>query len=82
MMMNDIMESDDMLFNNMMLMMKNKSTGLNHLRTLCSDFRKRHFRPSAEVVVWITKYSAYDFHVNYRMTQDTFFKSSFARYFK
>jgi len=56
-----------------MFMMKKKSTSLNHLRTLCSDIRKKHFRPSAEVEVWITKYSAYDFHVNCRMTQDTFY---------
>jgi len=63
-----IIESDDMLLNSMMFMMKKKSTSLNHLRTLCSDIRENHFRSSAEVVVWITKYSAYDFHVNYQMT--------------
>lgn len=68
MMMNDMMKSDDMMF-----LIKNKSTGLNHLRTLCSDIHEKHFRPSAVVEVWITKYSAYDFHVNYRMTQDTFY---------
>jgi len=73
MMMNDMMESDDMVFNNMMFMMKFKSTRLKHLRTLCSDIWEKHFHPSAEIEVWITKYSAYDFHVNYRMTQDKFY---------
>jgi hypothetical protein len=62
-----------MMMNDMMFMMENKSTGLNNLRTLCSDIHEKHFRPSAEIEVSITKYSAYDFHVNYRMTQDTFY---------
>lgn len=69
--MNDILESDDIIISNIVTM--KPKCHLNNLTLLSTTIRNVHFRPKADVEDWIIKFSAHDFHVNYRMTQETFY---------
>lgn len=71
MMMNDIVESDDIVTSN--IVMTKPKCNFKKLTLLSTVIRNEHFRPKADIEDWIIKYSAHDFHVNYRMTQDTFY---------
>ncbi|KAL5246059.1 hypothetical protein ACI65C_013467 [Semiaphis heraclei] len=70
-MMNDIVESDDIVTSNIVIM--KPKCNLRKLTLLSTAIRNENFRPKADIEDWIIKYSAHDFHVNYRMTQDTFY---------
>lgn len=70
-MMNDILESYDIITSNIVTM--KPKFHLYNLTLLSIIIQNVHFRPKADVEDWIIKYSTHDFHVYYKMTQETFY---------